>query len=376
MFTAITVCSHDGHVILLDIPGSLEDAQALHINNHACRIKSGSPPSQPYPSTEPKGKRLAQALTAFSSEQLQRQRCLERELVSALNACTTRLGCYNIPWCLPRIIRNATEEHHDPLLATVTEHIDRLLLRVPTVLSPLAGANQFGHMSDIQCGAVLNPSHLQTVLDIGGYQYLIPARSSFVLSSIKDGLCGFRMAAEPFDLILMDPPWTNRSVRRASAYKTHEHQLEDPFHHAVPLLKTHLKPDGIVAVWITNKHAIRAQAVEALGALGLRLQTEWTWLKVTQHGEPVSSIQGVWRKPYEILLIFAHAAVVIPRHTLVAVPDTHSRKPSLKRLFAKYLPSSYTALELFARSLTAGWWSWGDQVLKFQDHLEWEVSDD
>ncbi len=28
-------------------------------------------------------------------------------------------------------------------------------------------------------------------------------------------------------------------------------------------------------------------------------------------------------------------------------------------------PSDYQALEIFARNLTAGWWSCGDEVLKF-----------
>jgi N6-adenosine-specific RNA methylase IME4 len=375
MFHAVSVPTH-GHnqrVILLDIPGSIEDAQSLRINGHACRIKSTLPLSQPFPSNEPKGQKLLQALNAVPAEQLHEQRHLESELVCALQACKARFGNHDIPWCLPRVLQPAWEEYDSSGIANDTR-LDHRFLHIPIVLSPLHDANRFGSLAEIRHCVVMSPSCSQTILDAGKCQYFIPARAVFVLSTIQDGLCAIHMAAQTFDLILMDPPWSNRSVRRSSAYKTHEDQGDDPFIQALPILEKHLKGDGIVGVWVTNKHAVRTQVVDALHVLGLRLVTAWTWLKVTDQGEPVSDIHGVWRKPYETLLVFSRAAVVIPRHILIAVPDVHSRKPSLKRLLAQYLPASYTALELFARSLTAGWWSLGDQALRFQDTREWELN--
>lgn len=56
---------------------------------------------------------------------------------------------------------------------------------------------------------------------------------------------------------------------------------------------------------------------------------------------------------------------------IVSVPDIHSRKPNLKRVFEEVLPRGYTALEMFARNLTAGWWGWGDEVMKFQGGEYW-----
>ena len=54
---------------------------------------------------------------------------------------------------------------------------------------------------------------------------------------------------------------------------------------------------------------------------------------------------------------------------IAAVPDVHSRKPCLKSLIEEafeFKAGEYRALEVFARGLVAGWWSWGDECLRFQ----------
>jgi N6-adenosine-specific RNA methylase IME4 len=45
----------------------------------------------------------------------------------------------------------------------------------------------------------------------------------------------------------------------------------------------------------------------------------------------------------------------------------HSRKPRLSQILAPYVKPAPRCLELFARELEAGWTSWGNEVLKFQD---------
>lgn len=73
----------------------------------------------------------------------------------------------------------------------------------------------------------------------------------------------------------------------------------------------------------------------------------------------------------------------VKRRVIAAVPDLHSRKPCLKDLFERVFCSaqapetslvceSYTALEVFARNLTAGWWACGNEVLKFNDRKCWQ----
>lgn len=110
---------------------------------------------------------------------------------------------------------------------------------------------------------------------------------------------------------------------------------------------------------------------------GLEPAAEWIWLKVTSAGEPICDVQSNWRKPWERLLIArrkgqGHSAPnIVDKKVIVSVPDVHSRKPSLKRLFDEIMPPGYQALEVFARYLTAGWWSWGDEVIMHQSDQHW-----
>jgi hypothetical protein len=86
----------------------------------------------------------------------------------------------------------------------------------------------------------------------------------------------------------------------------------------------------------------------------------------------------------------ADEAHEIKRRILVAVPDLHSRKPNLRELIERIFFSSsetgtrgnpeqgkrcceYSAMEVFARNLTAGWWACGDEVLRFNWAEWWRI---
>jgi N6-adenosine-specific RNA methylase IME4 len=198
-----------------------------------------------------------------------------------------------------------------------------------------------------------------------------------------------------FDIILLDPPWPNRSVKRThktahSTYSTAQ-SLEEIYQLIIGMDLDVWMPDScLVAIWITNKPAVRDLVLGENGlfdCLGVELVEEWVWLKTTVHGEPMTPIDSVWRKPYEVLLIgrksgrystqsedTPKAHVQIPRKVVISVPDLHSRKPCLKELLEAYIPdsSSYRALEIFARHLVAGWWSWGNECIKFNGKQYWQ----
>lgn len=260
----------------------------------------------------------------------------------------------------------------------------------PLVLSALG--NSYKSIAALQNTFVFNPSTTAVRIYIPERSFLIPSRCVFILSSIQQGLHVFETASKAsggipsvidpglFDFILLDPPWPNRSVRNAKVYKTSERQLElHPFYRTLPIISQHLSPSGVVAVWMTNKRAIRQSALRSLRSIGLDLCEEWVWLKTTVNGEPVTAIDGLWRKPYEVLLLFSHQITLngskdelpeypeVKRRVIIAVPGMHSRKPCLNELLKPLMPQKYRALEVFARNLTAGWWSWGDEVLKFNE---------
>ncbi|KAL8730707.1 MAG: hypothetical protein Q9166_003899 [cf. Caloplaca sp. 2 TL-2023] len=223
--------------------------------------------------------------------------------------------------------------------------------------------------------------------------YRVPPTSFFMFSKVgkREASQFSRMATklfpEPsasaapgqFDFILLDPPWDNRSVRRSKMYDTRRRADNDPMQILQEMLSKHMAPGALVACWITNKASVRGVALQAFEMWGVELVEEWAWLKTTVHGEPICDIDGSMRRPYETLLIGKAFDVtfnpedkpdtVKPAKTrvIVGVPDLHSRKPCLKELIEPMMPNmtDYRALEVFARNLTAGWWSWGDEVLKY-----------
>ncbi|MCJ1454814.1 hypothetical protein MMC28_005167 [Mycoblastus sanguinarius] len=177
-----------------------------------------------------------------------------------------------------------------------------------------------------------------------------------------------------FDFVLLDPPWENRSVQRSGRYTTMRET--DPMVVLQSILGQHLAHGALVACWVTNKPAARNIALEAFQAWDVDLVEEWAWLKTTLQGDPVTELEGLWRKPYEILLLGRKVSTqahgdTLQRRVIVAVPDLHSRKPSLKALIESFMPSRYRALEIFARNLTADWWAWGDEVLKYNWEGHW-----
>jgi N6-adenosine-specific RNA methylase IME4 len=220
------------------------------------------------------------------------------------------------------------------------------------------------------------------------YRFTIPPRSTFFLgdSTASDAFrTSFRELTDEFtlprhfDLVLLDPPWPNRSAKRKGAY---EQVGGMPYLKKMLLnmdIDSYLEHNALVGVWITNKEALREHVLGPGGLFetwNVGLTEEWVWIKTTTKGEPMFDIGSAMRKPYEILLLgraapnswtrMTHASTV-KRRVIAAVPDIHSRKPCLKQLLEPYLvdPTDYSALEVFSRYLVSGWTSWGNEVLKY-----------
>ncbi|EEH40198.1 hypothetical protein PAAG_02253 [Paracoccidioides lutzii Pb01] len=286
----------------------------------------------------------------------------------------------------------------------------------PLILAP--GINTVESLGAIQGRIVQNPSSAQVILHIKSEKqqctpdgesslpdYIsinVPPKSTFVNCHLAPNAESRLSPILPlssdtkFDFILMDPPWPNRSVRRSSHYKEHADPLQPIIE---SILQNHLHPhQAIVAIWITNSLKSRSVALNSLKTSGLHPFEEWIWVKTTVDGRPAAPPDGLWRRPYEVLILahkekhFDHegnadkSAKVYEakRRVIVAVPDVHSRKPNLKGLIEDICFSSpttdsgqakgpgqgrrireYSALEVFARNLTAGWWGCGDEVIRF-----------
>ncbi|KAF2264496.1 MT-A70-domain-containing protein [Lojkania enalia] len=248
----------------------------------------------------------------------------------------------------------------------------------------------FHNSNDRAVDLTVSPGSFKPETSNQEYCFRIPARSTFFLSDSTHSdsfRASFRELTEEytlprhFDFVLLDPPWPSGSVKRKGAYE----QFGGMPYMKKTLLKmdidNYLEHNGLLAIWITNSPTLRQMILGPEGLFqrwNVSFFEEWIWIKTTTTGEPMYCMDKVWRKPYETLLLARAApnswtkmetAPIITRKIIAAVPDIHSRKPCLKELIEPYLPTDYSALEVFSRYLVKGWTSWGNEVIKFNwDH--------
>ncbi|KAJ5476154.1 hypothetical protein N7475_001883 [Penicillium sp. IBT 31633x] len=412
---------------------------------------------KPFPSTEPKKPAaLAKVLETIPLS----ERRFHSELIVPLvrqSLKTINVGfSTNSPWCYARAV--PSEEIYDSraqlqprrkrqrgtdytfLQPAPDDHI--LTRDEPPMILSTTSLNIFESLSDL--GIVKNPSTEPAMIKTEGYysddtgylshEYMVPPESSFVLCTMPLSRAKIDRSStsnnypipglsrrQKFNLILMDPPWPNKSVRRSGHYATHHYSEMDALTEGIrDILRVHSHcPDtkeglslsdppsesqiqseqSIAAIWITNAEKSRRAAYEALSGAGFCICEEWIWIKTTCDGQPISALDGLWRKPYEILVIGRKdghrvegddesplpqmddltriSEAITTRRVIAAVPDLHSRKPNLKAIFEKVFfvssgyTQSYSALEVFARNLTAGWWAAGNEVLRFNARDCW-----
>ncbi len=385
MASCILYQNTDQTVTVLDIPRSIERAQGFQSDDNK-RLISSEAIAQPFASIEPKSAKALVNVEAASVRSL----LMERFLTLALEEVQTTV---KVVWCFSRVTPDAVvlnSQDWKRQASDVPE--DESIHASKRVPGTESNSNHFTNdgSSGSHPRAVepLSPDffyrndesfvkQLQVESERGNAY--IPPRSSFLHGEIEHTHTRFNLIAPHFDLVIMDPPWPNRSARRKQAYRLSSSTPDVASLLLSIPLTLHLAEYALVGIWVTNKPAIQDLILGTNGLFdswGLELVEEWVWLKVTTSGEPICALESTWRKPYEILLVgrkrgLRSTNADLKRRVIIGVPDLHSRKPNLKTLFEPMLPSNYEALEVFARNLTAGWWAWGNEVLKFQSEEHW-----
>ncbi|XP_028825680.1 methyltransferase-like protein 4 [Denticeps clupeoides] len=217
-----------------------------------------------------------------------------------------------------------------------------------------------------------NPGDRAVEVTLMGERYLVPARCRFLLSDVTR-LQPLVSCGERFDLIVLDPPWENKSVKRSSRYGClPSSQLKQ-----LPVRQLSA-PGCLVVTWVTNRAChMRFVKEELYPHWGVELKAEWLWVKVTRGGEFVFPLDSLHKKPYEVLLLGYRgsrdgvpvgAETPLPdKRLIVSVPSAlHSQKPPLSDVLKPYVRRDPKCLEMFARSLQPDWSSWGNEVLRFQ----------
>lgn len=411
----------DRTVTLMDIPLSISLSQGTP--DHPCTdlLYSSPPLEKPHPSIEPRSKKAKQRVQERISDTGLASQPFPRDLLTQGLAeihaehpfifCSERRMNHHV---LPahhnkdqvqketsQIVEEGTQESQIKPPERRTGVLRES--QGPLILSSSATTEEhrIPQACDLVNKVIGNLSARPVLIHVGhpDRKYSIPPLSIFMLSNVghREASHFSKMATklfpEPspsaapgqFDFILLDPPWENRSVRRSKTYGSRRKADEDPMHILSGMLGKHMAPGALVACWITNKASVRDAALDAFESWGVELVEEWAWLKITVHGEPICVLDGSMRRPYETMLVgrtldmtfdrFDNStpAKATTKRLIVGVPDLHSRKACLKEIIEPMMRdrSNYRALEIFARNLTAGWWSWGNEVLKYSWKGHW-----
>ncbi|NXJ08614.1 METL4 protein, partial [Odontophorus gujanensis] len=224
-----------------------------------------------------------------------------------------------------------------------------------------------------------NNSNCAKIVVLMGQKYLVPPKSSFLLSDISclQPLLNYK---KKYDVIVIDPPWENKSVKRSNRYSyLSSWQIKQ-----IPLSAL-AAPDCLVVTWVTNRQKhLRFVKDELYPHWSVKTLAEWHWVKITRYGEFVLPLDSFHKKPYEVLILGrvqgnikealrkSEDVLPVPEHKLiVSIPcSLHSHKPPLTAVLAEFIKPDVECLELFARNLQPGWTSWGNEVLKFQ-HIDY-----
>ncbi|WQF80317.1 Putative DNA methylase, N-6 adenine-specific [Colletotrichum destructivum] len=341
--------AEDRSVFLVDIPASLEESQVLPGHSAETggppqrRLVSVDPVATPFSIPEPRDPRTNNQTPASQLADLM----IEAAVRSALDTLGKN---YAAPFCLPRVTTGGSSNISDSS-------------------SGLGRKSQQDHVTSHGADADADAAAVTA--------HFIPEESVYLSGSIQETRDSFLSTAPKFHLIVLDPPWPNKSARRKTGGYSTVYGLKDTrtLLDQIPVVG-HLADGGLVAIWVTNKATLVDLLTSPRGVLaswGLEAAAEWTWVKLTSQGEPVFDTESAWRKPWERLIIARKRGDnrKVPQRVIAAVPDVHSRKPNLRHLFEDLLPQGYLGLEVFARNLTAGWWGWGNEVLRFQEPQHW-----
>ncbi|XP_061452384.1 N(6)-adenine-specific methyltransferase METTL4 isoform X2 [Rhineura floridana] len=225
-----------------------------------------------------------------------------------------------------------------------------------------------------------NTTNYAKMITLMGQKYLFPPKSAFLLSDISfiQPLLDYK---KKFGIIVIDPPWENKSVKRSNRYSYLSHWQIKKI--PVPALAA---PDCLLVTWVTNrqKHLcfVKNELYPHWSVHGV---AEWFWVKITRSGEFVFPLNSFHKKPYEVLVLGrvqgetdvplriseSEVPPIPDQKLIVSVPCTlHSHKPPLTEILKGYAKPDVECLELFARNLQPGWTCWGNEVLKFQ-HMDY-----
>jgi len=204
----------------------------------------------------------------------------------------------------------------------------------------------------------------------------LPPRSGFRTMDVQH----IEQLTSSYDVILMDPPWGNKHVKRVKRAGMGYDMMNNRDLEMMPVGKL-LSVDGLVFVWCTNKMQHRSAVVDCFNRWGVTMVGTWYWVKVTKYGELVTQFSQD-KQPYEVVLVGQKSSgngfkKMIDGLVFFSVPSgVHSHKPPLSDVIQAVVDNQMDKpwemldkLEVFGRYLLPGWLTVGNQPTMFNSSL-------
>ncbi|OVA18650.1 MT-A70-like [Macleaya cordata] len=226
---------------------------------------------------------------------------------------------------------------------------------------------------------VMNESFDDVEAEFLNKRYILPGESCFYMSDLEQihDLIPAK-TDNGFNLIVIDPPWENGSASQKSVYPT----LPNRYFLSLPIKQLTHTEGALVALWVTNREKLRIFVEKELFPMwGVSYAAVFYWLKLRADGSLIGELDLFHHRPYECLLLgYCHGEGMDSKlrstfkplqenQVIISVPGEYSRKPPVGKLLLDYVPGPKPSrcIELFARELFAGWTSWGNEPLHFQE---------
>ncbi|XP_060524520.1 N(6)-adenine-specific methyltransferase METTL4 isoform X2 [Cylas formicarius] len=203
---------------------------------------------------------------------------------------------------------------------------------------------------------------------INNSRFFFPRNSIFFVKNVES--ISLYLEGKTFDLILLDPPWYNKYIRRKRKKSPHAYNMMANEELKNIPLENMLTDNGLIVVWCTNspKHITYLKDI-VFKKWKVGYISTWYWVKVTKSGETVCDFSKPnGKQPFERIIIGSrNNCLPKEKKLIVSVPSAiHSHKPILHQIFKKIISKDPKCLEIFARNLLPHWTSYGNETLRFQ----------
>lgn len=122
-----------------------------------------------------------------------------------------------------------------------------------------------------------------TVRLINDQPYLFPENCKFYCKNVSQ--LNEHLGDAKYDLIVLDPPWWNKYIRRKKAKTPHGYKMMYNSDFKDLPIRQLLNDRGLVAVWCTNSQQnLETLLMEVFDEWGVTFVAKWYWMKVGIQG--------------------------------------------------------------------------------------------